>query len=70
LEICEARDVKGLYARARAGEISEFTGISSAYESPDAADIRIDTGALSIEQSVGLVLEHLRLHSEHQAPER
>ncbi|MEO0495325.1 MAG: adenylyl-sulfate kinase, partial [Actinomycetota bacterium] len=43
IEVCEARDVKGLYAKARAGEISEFSGISAPYEAPTAAEIRVDT---------------------------
>ena len=43
LAVCEARDRKGLYARARAGEVAEFTGISSPYEPPDDADVVIDT---------------------------
>jgi len=44
LDICEARDPKGLYARARAGEISDFTGISSPYEEPEAPELALDTG--------------------------
>lgn len=43
LEVCEARDVKGLYAKARAGEIPEFTGISAPYEPPPTPEIRVDT---------------------------
>lgn len=43
LEVCEARDVKGLYAKARAGEIPEFTGISAPYEPPEAPEITVDT---------------------------
>ena len=43
LDVCEARDRKGLYARARAGEVADFTGISSPYEAPDDADVVIDT---------------------------
>jgi len=43
LEVCEARDVKGLYAKARAGEIPEFTGISAPYEPPPSPELRIDT---------------------------
>ena len=43
LEVCEDRDVKGLYKRARAGEIPDFTGISSPYEEPEFADLTIDT---------------------------
>ena len=43
LEVCEARDVKGLYKRARAGEIPDFTGISSPYEEPESAELVVDT---------------------------
>lgn len=60
LEVCEARDVKGLYRRARAGQIERFTGISSPYEAPAAPDLLIDTAARDLEQSVALVLALLR----------
>lgn len=56
LEVCEERDVKGLYKRARAGEIKDFTGISSPYEEPVAPELAVDTGALSLENSVDLVI--------------
>jgi bifunctional enzyme CysN/CysC len=56
LEICEARDPKGLYARARRGEIANFTGISSPYEPPLNPELRLDTGALSAEEAADLVL--------------
>lgn len=56
LHVCEERDVKGLYRRARKGEVKEFTGISSPYEEPSNADIRINTSELSIEESVGRIL--------------
>jgi sulfate adenylyltransferase len=59
LEVCEQRDRKGLYAKARAGVLSEFTGISDPYEEPDGADLRIDTSSISIDEAVALVLEHL-----------
>ena len=59
LEVCEQRDRKGLYAKARAGILSEFTGISDPYEEPDDANLRIDTSSISIDQAVALVLEHL-----------
>ena len=52
LEECEKRDVKGLYAKARKGEIKEFTGISSPFEEPEDPDVRIDTSCLSLEESV------------------
>jgi bifunctional enzyme CysN/CysC len=50
LAVCEARDPKGLYARARAGEIKDFTGISSPYEAPEAAELTLDTGAEDFER--------------------
>ena len=58
-EVCEQRDRKGLYAKARAGIVSEFTGISDPYEEPDDADLRIDTSSNSIDDAVAVVLEHL-----------
>jgi adenylylsulfate kinase len=59
LEVCEKRDVKGLYQRARAGEIKEFTGISSPYEVPQNPDLIVDTGALTLEASVAKVIKFL-----------
>jgi adenylylsulfate kinase len=59
LEECERRDVKGLYAKARAGKIPEFTGISAPYEEPEKPEIVLRTGELSEEQSVALLLEYL-----------
>jgi len=56
---CEARDRKGLYARARRGEIAEFTGISDPYEEPTDAEITIDTRSSSVEESARLVLARL-----------
>lgn len=52
LEVCEARDVKGLYKKARAGEIPDFSGISSPYEAPSNPDVEITTNSLSIEECV------------------
>ncbi len=60
LEECERRDRKGLYAKARAGEIPEFTGISSPYEEPKDADVRVDTTGRTIEDALGDVLVALR----------
>jgi adenylylsulfate kinase len=57
LEECERRDVKGLYARARRGEIPNFTGISDPYEPPENPELVLDTRTLSVEQCVALVLE-------------
>jgi len=59
LAVCEERDPKGLYAKARAGEIKEFTGISSPYEAPENPELRVDTGKQSLEESVAQVLSHL-----------
>jgi len=56
LEICEQRDVKGLYKKARSGEISNFTGISSPFEAPLSPDIHIDTSNQTLEHSVNLIL--------------
>jgi adenylylsulfate kinase len=56
---CERRDVKGLYAKARRGEIADFTGVSHPYEEPAAADITIDTSTMNVEQCVDAVLAHL-----------
>lgn len=59
LEICEQRDVKGLYKKARAGLISDFTGISSPYEEPENADLVVDTGSNSLEECTDQVLGYL-----------
>ena len=55
----EKRDVKGLYAKARAGELKNFTGIDSPYEPPEHAEIRIDTTELSAEEAADLIVEKL-----------
>ncbi|MBU8916991.1 adenylyl-sulfate kinase [Bacillus sp. FJAT-29953] len=60
IQICEDRDPKGLYRKARIGEIPEFTGISSPYEIPDNPEIIIETGRMSIEESVKEILEYLK----------
>jgi adenylylsulfate kinase len=60
LAVCEDRDVKGLYKRARRGEIKNFTGISSPYEEPEDPELIVDTGDLSVEDSVVKVIELLR----------
>ncbi|MED1953272.1 adenylyl-sulfate kinase [Brevibacillus centrosporus] len=59
LEECERRDVKGLYEKARKGEIGQFTGISSPYEEPIAPELVIESGTLSVEQSVATVIDYL-----------
>ena len=61
LDVCEKRDVKGLYAKARRGEIANFTGISSPYESPMAPELVLDTGVESLEACVAKVLAYLKV---------
>lgn len=62
LDVCESRDPKGLYKKARAGQIPEFTGISAPYEEPLAAEIVVDTGKSSLEECTKAVLDYLREH--------
>ncbi len=62
IETCEHRDVKGLYKKARAGIIKNYTGISSPYEVPENPEISVDTDAMTIEQGVALILGYLREH--------
>jgi sulfate adenylyltransferase len=59
LAVCEQRDRKGLYAKARAGLIPEFTGVSDPYQDPDDADIRVDTSTLTVGDAVGLIVGYL-----------
>ena len=59
LDVCEARDVKGLYKRARAGEVKEFTGISAPYEEPVAPELVVDTATLSLDDTVAKVIAML-----------
>ncbi len=61
IEVCEARDRKGLYALARAGTIPEFTGVSDPYEVPDDADLRLDTSLQEVDVAVDAVLELLKV---------
>lgn len=60
LEICEKRDPKGLYKKARSGEIAEFTGISSPYEVPEHPEIILATGIQTVEESVSQVIDYLK----------
>jgi adenylyl-sulfate kinase len=64
LEVCEKRDPKGLYAKARAKEIKEFTGISAPYEAPEHPEIELRTDQLTVPESVARVLEHLQLQDD------
>ena len=61
LEVCEKRDVKGLYAKARRGDIKNFTGIDSAYEAPENPEIDVDTAEISAEEAAERIVEHLRV---------
>jgi sulfate adenylyltransferase len=62
IEVCESRDRKGLYAKARAGLIPEFTGVSDPYEAPEQAEIVIDTSSLSVDEAIQRIL----LKLEHE----
>ena len=62
LEVCESRDPKGLYRKARRGEIRDFTGISAPYEEPLNPELVLETDKLTVEESVGRVLRYLREH--------
>lgn len=59
LEVCEQRDPKGLYKKAREGKISEFTGITAPYEPPEAPEINLDTSRSSVPESVAVIMENL-----------
>src|SRR5690606_12063570 len=60
LAVCETRDPKGLYRKARMGKIADFTGIDSAYESPHAPEIHLHTDQLSPEACVAIIINYLR----------
>jgi sulfate adenylyltransferase len=60
VEVCEERDRKGLYARARAGELPGFTGVSDPYEAPTDAEVVIDTSTGTVDNAADIVLQHLR----------
>ncbi|WP_298775773.1 adenylyl-sulfate kinase [uncultured Shewanella sp.] len=60
LEVCEQRDPKGLYQKARSGEIKHFTGIDSAYEAPESPEIRVETAGKSIESCAQQVVDYLQ----------
>ncbi|MDU5911107.1 MAG: adenylyl-sulfate kinase, partial [Staphylococcus epidermidis] len=62
VEECEKRDPKGLYKKARSGEIPEFTGISAPYQAPENPEITIDTEHDTIEQSVEQIIRYLKEH--------
>jgi adenylyl-sulfate kinase len=62
VEVCERRDPKGLYRKARAGEIRDFTGVSAPYERPDSPELALDTEALSLDECVDTIIEYLESH--------
>ena len=64
IEECEARDVKGLYRKARNGEIDNFTGITSPYEIPEHAVLSLDTSKLSVDQCVDAILEAMKIEQK------
>jgi bifunctional enzyme CysN/CysC len=68
LETCERRDSKGLYKRARAGEIPDFTGVSAPYEPPEKADLVVDTGNTTVEESVQAILDYVEKYIEFTKP--
>jgi bifunctional enzyme CysN/CysC len=59
MNVCESRDVKGLYAKARRGEIEDFTGISSPWEPPENPDLEVNTGELSLDDSLGKMVRYI-----------
>ena len=62
LEVCEGRDVKGLYKKARAGVIPNFTGVSDPYEAPPTPELNIDTGSFTLAQCETMVMNHMQTH--------
>lgn len=66
IEVCEQRDVKGLYARARQGEIKDFTGVSAPFEAPEHPDLSLDTSVLTLEESVGKLIELILKRNERK----
>lgn len=70
LKVCESRDPKGLYRRARAGEIPDFTGISSPYEEPHHPEIVIDTSDLDITEAVGSIMQVITENLSHRRGRR
>ncbi len=70
LTVCEQRDVKGLYQKARRGEISEFTGISSPYEAPEKPEIVVLTGEMDVETCAGQIVNYLQQTGKTPASQR
>ena len=63
IKVCEQRDIKGLYAKAKRGEIKDFTGISSPYEAPLSPELVLDTGSESLDNCVNKVVNYLKQHT-------
>ena len=59
VEVCEKRDPKGLYDKARSGEIADFTGISAPYETPENPELIIDTGAMTVDEGLDAIIEYV-----------
>ena len=68
LQVCEARDVKGLYAQARLGRIHQFTGVDDPYEAPSDPALELDTSALSVEEAVHAVMETINIVGCRRVP--
>lgn len=66
LEACEGRDPKGLYEKARRGEIEEFTGVSAPYETPDQPELALDTGVQTVEESVTELMAYMERHFDRR----
>src|SRR5208282_1602895 len=64
LEVCERRDPKGLYAKARAHQIKEFTGVSAPYEAPASPELEVRTDQLSVAESVARIIEYLQIQDK------
>ncbi len=62
LEVCEKRDIKGLYQKARKGEIPNFTGITSPYEIPNNAELAIDTSIIDLDEAIALINDYIMKH--------
>jgi len=64
IEVCEQRDPKGLYAKAKSGEIKEFTGISAPYEAPERPEIELRTDKLTVQEAVARVIDYLHMAAD------
>ena len=59
LDVCEQRDPKGLYKKARSGEIAEFTGVTAPYEAPKSPEVKLNTATLSVEECIKELLRYI-----------